>query len=504
MPSFPLIGAASVAALVASWVLSKTLNRRGGAPLPPGPRRLPFIGNLLDMTGSMDWDTFSKWNKLYGDVVYLSVLGRHIIILNSVKVNVELLEKRAAKYSDRPQFPLINLAGHQWNFGFQAYGKEWQSRRRVFTSQYNSMATLRSFYVAHRSAVGDFLLNVLREPKDISNHLRTRSAQAIFDVTYGISVKSSDDRLVRTAEAVMDMVSIALNPAMWIINPVRLLNILPGWLGDATVSTKIKESQVTLEDLRNVPFDMVKQSMALGTAKPSFTTNLLREAGPVSDDLIRDTAAIAMGAAYETTFSAGEVFLLAMVMHQEIQRLAQKEIDAVVGNDRLPDFIDRDRLPYVTAIMKEVLRWHPPAPIGIPHELGEDDVYEGMLIPAGSVIMVNIWEILHDPEMYPDPFKFDPSRYIQDGKLDCSKNDPGRFTFGFGRRSCPGRLFAEDSLWLMIAQFLAVYCITPPTEGPAPRAEFTRGGISQPLPFGRVVSVRSDAARHLLAQLEEA
>ncbi|KAJ7671828.1 cytochrome P450 [Mycena rosella] len=502
MPPFALVAAASGAlVLTIGFLLSRS--RSPPHPFPPGPKPLPLVGNLLDMTTSMDWTTFSKWTDRYGGVVYLNVLGRPIILLNSIKANVDLLEKRASKYSDRPQFPLINLAGHQWNFGFQPYGKEWQSRRRVFTSQYNSMATLRSFYDAHRSAISNFLLNVLREPQDISNHLRLRSAQAIFDVTYGISVKSFDDRLVSTAEAVMDVVSLALNPGMWILNPIPIFNLLPGWLGGATISAKIQRCQSDLEDLRNVPFDIVKKSMAVGTAKPCFTTNLLRESGPVSEELIRDTAAIAMGAAYETTFSAGEVFLLAMTMHEDIQRSAQNEIDSVIGSDRLPDFIDRERLPFVTAIMKEVLRWHPPAPIGIPHELLEDDIYEGMLIPSGSIVMVNIWQVLHDSEMYPGPFNFDPYRFIQEGKLDVSKNDPGRFTFGFGRRSCPGRLFAEDSLWLMIAQFLAVYAISPLPEGPPPRAEFTMGGISQPLPFGRVVRVRSDAARKLLAELQE-
>ncbi|KAJ7615483.1 cytochrome P450 [Roridomyces roridus] len=476
-----------------------------------GPKPLPLLGNLLDMTVDMNWERFSEWNARYGDVVYLRILGRSIVLLNS--------EKRADKYSHRPQFPLINLyPAINGTFGFLPYGKKWQSRRRLFTSQYNSMVTLRSFYDAHRSAVGTFLLNVLRDPEAISNHLRIRSAQGIFDVTYGIRVTSWDDSLIHTAEAVMTTVSLALNPGMWIINPLPIFKCLPNWFGGSAIAAKIEQCQTDLENLRNVPFGMVKKSMEEGTARPCFTTNLLREfeagTGVVDEELVRDTAAIAMGGNFfnfnfvsllisPQTYAAGEIFLLAMVMNPDMQRQAHEEIEAVVGMERLADFRDRDHLPYITAISKEVLRWHPPAPIGIPHELMEDDVYDGMLIPAGSIIMVNIWQMLHDPEIYPNPMKFDPGRYMRDGKLDLSENDPSRCVFSVGRRSCPGKLFAEDSLWLLIAQFLSVYAIKPSPEGPTPRAAFTMGGISQPLPFGRIVYPRSDAARHLLAQVEE-
>jgi len=80
-----------------------------------------------------------------------------------------------------------------------------------------------------------------------------------------------------------------------------------------------------------------------------------------------------------------------MTLYPEVQRKAQEEIDGVVGTDRLPSFQDRQNLPYVDAIVKEVLRWHPVAPMGIPHMTTEDDVYEGYLIPKGALLLPNIW-----------------------------------------------------------------------------------------------------------------
>ncbi|KAJ7756749.1 hypothetical protein DFH07DRAFT_470877 [Mycena maculata] len=98
--------------------------RKPRHPFPPGPRGVPLIGNLIDMPLSNPWEKFSKWSGLYGDVVYVEVLGRPIILLNLAKSTTHLLEKRATIYSDRLQFPLIDLIGHQWNFAFKPYGKD--------------------------------------------------------------------------------------------------------------------------------------------------------------------------------------------------------------------------------------------------------------------------------------------------------------------------------------------------------------------------------------------
>ena len=89
-----------------------------------------------------------------------------------------------------------------------------------------------------------------------------------------------------------------------------------------------------------------------------------------------------------------------MVVHSDVQKRVQEEIDRVVGNDRLPDFSDREKLPYTTAVLKEVLRWHPATPTGIPHLLREDDVYEGYHIPKGAIVMGNIWYVVPSASQY--------------------------------------------------------------------------------------------------------
>ena len=91
------------------------------------------------------------------------------------------------------------------------------------------------------------------------------------------------------------------------------------------------------------------------------------------------------------TVSALGSFFLAMVLNPDVQRKAQRELDQVVGPHRLPDFSDQPSLPYVDAIVKETLRWHPVLPLGIPHCNVEDDELDGCFVPAGTVIICNVW-----------------------------------------------------------------------------------------------------------------
>ena len=80
-----------------------------------------------------------------------------------------------------------------------------------------------------------------------------------------------------------------------------------------------------------------------------------------------------------------------MSLNLDVQKKAQAELDAIIGPNRLPELSDSDSLPFVNALIKEALRWHPPGSIDLPHYTIEDDEYNGYLIPAGSIVLANLW-----------------------------------------------------------------------------------------------------------------
>ncbi|KAI0741393.1 cytochrome P450 [Daedaleopsis nitida] len=474
----------------------------------PGPIALPLLGHVHLLARKYPWETFTALAKQYGDVVYLHVLGRPFIVLNSVEAINDLFEGRPQIYSDRPFFPLMNLIGHdQWSLSLMPYGDKLRAQRRTVIKLFSTPAAMRTFYDAHNAVGITFLNNILRDPDNLFHYIRLRNTQLILDVTYGIQADSHEDPFVQTADAVMATFSLALSPPMWLINPALILKYLPDWLGGfATLRKWMADTQA----LRFKPYEHVQKSLAEGSARPSYVASLIQEICPVpgSEDetTIRDSAAAAYGGLYtisigmyNLTVNTTEIFMLAMLLYPEVQKRAQEEIDRVVGPNRLPDFVDRSQLPYISAIEKEVLRWHPAGPIGVPHMLRQDDVYKGYYMPGGAMVLANIWGVLHDPEMYPDPMEFKPERFMRDGVFDCGAIDPSRIgAFGCGRRVCPGKLLAEDNLWLTVAQLLATFTISVPEGTKPPSATFTSEGISKPTPFKCVVRPRSQAAVELV------
>jgi cytochrome P450 len=225
-------------------------------------------------------------------------------------------------------------------------------------------------------------------------------------------------------------------------------------------------------------------------------------------------------------------FFLAMTLFPEVQLKAQEEIDRIVGTKRLPNVEDRANLPYVDAIVKEVLRWHPVGPIGLPHMTTEDDIFDGYLIPKGALILANIWyasifyslllsvplnfrsteanfdasnrAINHDPKVYHDPSVFKPERFLNSPEHE-AEPDPHNVSFGFGRRICPGRVLADSAIYLTVAQSLAVFTVSKAVENGKeiePVVQFSPGIISHPAPYQTSIKPRSPEHEALVRAVE--
>ena len=161
-----------------------------------------------------------------------------------------------------------------------------------------------------------------------------------------------------------------------------------------------------------------------------------------------------------TTSSQMAWWTLAMLAYPEAQARAHAELDAIVGRARPPTFADRPHLPYICAMVKELLRWRPVAPLIAPHRTLEDDWYDGMFIPKGTNCIANAWNMNRDPEIYGENVEhFDPGRYLDaTGELVAPGvshiREEGHFTYGFGRRNCIGRYMADNSIFINIAVLL--------------------------------------------------
>ncbi|KAJ6597635.1 cytochrome P450, partial [Mycena vulgaris] len=480
--------------------------KRSTLPLPPGPRKLPIVGNLFDIPSKLQWETYFRWSQEFdSDIIHLNVAGTSIVVLSSMEVIRDLFDRRSPLYSNRPQAPMITeLMGWAEVFGFMDYGDRWRLQRKMFHEAFN-VGTTKQFHPQVRAATHSLLRFILRDPHNLMDHMRHMPGALIMNVTYGIEVLSSNDPYIKIAEEAMHGVSVAYVPGTFLVDTIPALKYVPSWFPGAEFKRKAIQWRKVTRELMEVPFAEAKRNIAAGTAPSSLTSLNLstldksegkeREA---KEKEIEGTAAAAYAAGSDTTVSAFGTFILAMLKNPEAQKTAQTELDSVIGHGQLPNFADEPTLPYTSAIVKEVLRWQNVAPLGVPHRVLVDDEYRGYRIPAGSVVIGNIWAILHDEDMYPDPQSFKPERFLRNGKLNPDVRDPETAAFGFGRRICPGRHLASSSLWLTIASILATLDINKAVDENGkvvePSYEYSSGLVFSPLPFKCSITPRSRQA----------
>jgi len=140
--------------------------------------------------------------------------------------------------------------------------------------------------------------------------------------------------------------------------------------------------------------------------------------------------------------------------------LVHEELDRVVGRSRAVTESDSASLVYLQAVLKEVLRVHPPGPLLSWARLATSDVHvDGRLVPAGTTAMVNMWAITHDPRVWKEPMEFRPERFLgPDGpEFPIFGSDMRLAPFGSGRRSCPGKMLAMATVSFWVATLLHEY-----------------------------------------------
>ncbi|SJL18710.1 related to cytochrome P450 CYP2 subfamily [Armillaria ostoyae] len=455
MASTLLLTILSFGAFVLYRLSLSILRRR--LPLPPGPKRLPLIGNLWNVPRAADhpWRTYARWTTTYGDIFYLDISGNPTVVINSAQAAADLLEKRSGNYSDRPDFTMIKLAGRDINFGFMRYCDQWRTHRRMF-HQYFHPRAVPAHYPVQLKATSVLLKQLLESPDAFAHHIRHHAGSVIMKTVYGYDVDPKGDRFVELVDRAQESVLAVGNVGTFLVDYIPSLKYLPRWMPGAKFLRLARAWRKDVEEMAEEPFKYTTESVVKGFAPPSYVSENLTKIGTSGNtthlEIVRNTAAVAFSAGAGTTVSVVLSAILAFLLYPEVQAKAQAEVDAVIGHGiRLPDFDDRPQMPYINAIVSEVLRWKPVTPLGTylhTHDMKED-AYGGYHIPAGTTVIGNVWAMLHDEKDYPNPLAFDPDRFIpQDGKE--AQPEP-TVVFGFGRRVCPGRYLALNTAWIAIA-----------------------------------------------------
>ncbi|KAL9563850.1 hypothetical protein ACKAV7_012022 [Fusarium commune] len=204
-----------------------------------------------------------------------------------------------------------------------------------------------------------------------------KASAIILNMTYGYNLEPhKPDPLALLIEQMMRNFSLAFVPMSWPVDVLPILRYLPETLPGMSFKRIARDWNATMRMVVDVPYDSVKKQTVKQSNRPSYVASLIKQYDDNLDNeseaAIKQTAAVMYAGGADTTVSSIRGFVLAMLLFPEVQRKAQQEIDSVIGTERLPQFEDRDNLPYVDALIKETLRWIPVTPMGVVHTADED------------------------------------------------------------------------------------------------------------------------------------
>ncbi|PBK67072.1 cytochrome P450 [Armillaria solidipes] len=486
---------------IVSFIAYKYANKVSRFPLPPGPPKWLWAGNYFQLPVIHPWKTYASWAKLYGPLTHLRYFGQTTIILNTGKAATDLLESRSALYSDRPVWVMGALAGRARSAFHIPYDHpRFRSYRKMLHSGLNPRIT-RTYRPIQEHELNTLLKNLSETPENFISHLRRNAAGMVLKVAYGYEVSAGSDDFIDRIENFFQETEKRLS-CPYLVDFFPYLQYLPEWFPFVDFKRIAREHKSM--DVESFTYNWAKKLIASGNHNDSFVSHFLQREGhnapgEEEEEAIKwCSAALYIGGA-DTTVSVMTSFFYLMTMYPEVQAHAQAEIEEVIGTDRLPTLDDRGCLPFIGALIKEIIRWGPVAPLGLRHRVKEDDVYSGYHIPKGATVIANIWGITHDPELYPDPHTFRPERHLGSHP----ETDPYKFVWGFGRRACPGAHLAELSLFLNISNILAAFNISKALDAQKreiePQIEWSNATVSHIKPFNCRITPRPTIALAFLA-----
>ncbi|KAI2604143.1 cytochrome P450 [Hypoxylon fragiforme] len=506
------LGAAVIVIGVFLYNIFKNLYPRYPYPLPPSPPAEPVLGHFRRLPMENAHLKHMEYAKRYNsDVVYFNVLGNHMIVLNSQKAANELLDKRGANYQDRPRFVLFDVMGWGLTLTFLPYGPRFRLHRSVLQTGFTKTA-ITNYRPIQEDEARQAVSRILARPNTWDLSIRRFASAIVLRIGFGVIVRSDDDPYIKIAADANMATGGGGNPGTALVDYFPPFRYIPEFLNFSKSLQHARKWGWAIQNLHDIPFAAIKKEFDEGTANPSFAYSLLtkyreNEENGIPNQLTLQDIQGASGAVFiagsNTTFATTTVAILNMMLNPEIFHKARAEIDRVVGTERLPTLDDRPHLRYIDYLVEETSRWRPLSPIGIPHRSLEDDVYNGMFIPKGTLVYYNTYAMSRDLSVYKDPERFNPDRYIP--KQDGGDEEPFLVgPFGFGRRVCVGRHLAQASVWILMATLIATTDISQPVGPDGVPIEqtitFSTGLSSHPGRLDVVFKPRSEKAQRLLAE----
>lgn len=454
----------SVMIFIILWLILKLIiSRRAAKLLPPGPPRWPIVGNLLQL-GDKPHQSLYHLAAKYGPLMTLRLGMQTTVVASSPAMAKEILKTHDQVFAGRTILEVArSLFYSNFSLVWIDYGPRWRMLRKLCITELFSVKRLEVLQHLRRDQVFSTIQSIFEDSRkgnsvNIGHTVFITSLNLLGNLIFSQNMFGRDSQEAKEfREAVTEWMTTAGKPNLVDFFPFLRILDPQGVSRDATKYNRIVFGLLD----RSIEARLHSSRESISGAQAKDFLDILLECRNENGEKFTKKQIIHLLfdmflAGSDTTSSTIEWAMAEAIRNPRIMKKAQAELDEVIGNDRRFEESDIDRLPYLHALVREVLRLHPPTPLMIPHRAESSCEVAGYTIPKNTKVLVNAWAIARDPNSWNEPLEFKPERFLE-SEIEYKGQNFELIPFGAGRRICPGLPLAHRMVHLVTASLLHAF-----------------------------------------------
>ncbi|KAF5792398.1 putative cytochrome P450 [Helianthus annuus] len=453
----------------------------------------PIIGHLHLLGGSvLPHRIFSDLADTYGPVFTIKLGVRQALVVSDAEMAKQCFTTNDKAFASRPTSLLSVIMGYDYAmFALSPYGEYWRQVRKLATVELLSQRRVEMLKHVRVSEVRTFMKDTYeaflrnKEVED-SDTVKVEMREFFANLVFNIITRTIAGKRFSPGDEEAVEIHTVVKKFFEFLGTFVVSDFIPS-LKFMDLGGHVKRMKLVAKEMDDIIerwLNEHKQRRESNEVKQDFMDILISIVEAASKDefpgydrdtVIRSTSLVIITAGFDSTAVTLTWAIVLLLNNPETLKRAQEELDLHVGRKRLVDESDIKNLVYLQAIIKETLRLYPPAPISLLHQSTEDCVVGGYTVPKDTLLIANLWKLHRDPNVWSDPYKFRPERFLTDKKdIDLKGQHYELLPFGSGRRMCPGVSFALQSLHLTLASLIQGFELAKSSDGPVDTSDIFR------------------------------
>ncbi|XP_068463018.1 cytochrome P450 77A1 [Phaseolus vulgaris] len=479
----------------------------GGGPknLPPGPPGWPIVGNLFQVILQRRHFIYviRDLRKKYGPIFTMQMGQRTLIIVTSADLIHEALIQRGPLFASRPQDSPIRLIFSMGKCAINSaeYGPLWRTLRKNLVTEMITPLRIKQCGWIRKWAMEAHMSRIQKEAREqgfveVMSNCRLTICSILICLCFGAKI---EERRIKSIESILKDVMLITLPKLPDFLPV----FTPLFRRQVKEARELRKRQVELlaplirsrKAYVEGSFSGSEMASPVGAAYVDSLFELeVPGRGRLGEEELVTLVSEIISAGTDTSATAVEWALFHLVTDQEIQERLYKEIVECVGKEGVVKESDVERMPYLSAVVKETFRRHPPSHFVLSHAATEDTKLGGYTVPKNaSVEFYTAW-LSEDPNMWEDPNEFRPERFLSGDGVDVDVTGTKgvrMMPFGIGRRICPAWTLGILHINLLLAKMVQAFHWLPNPNSPPDPAETFAFTVVMKNPLKAVIVPRS-------------